>query len=63
MFSPNTNCIVSGSINGAVKMWDALSGEQLGSMLKQHKEPIYGLVFSNDGSMLMLASKDQTVIV
>ncbi|KAN0073111.1 hypothetical protein V8E55_012251 [Tylopilus felleus] len=63
VFSPNNQHIASGSADGRARLWDALSGEQVGGALEHHSEPIYGLVFSNDATMLVSASKDQTIIV
>lgn len=62
-FSPNNHHIASGSAEGVVRVWDALSGEQVVCTLKQHSGPVYGLAFSNDASMLVSASKDRTIVI
>lgn len=62
-FSPDNRHIASGSTDGGVRLWDASSGEQVGSALQQHSGPIYALVFSSDANMLVSASKDQTIVV
>ncbi len=61
-WSPNGSIIASGSAfsGGAIRLWDAASGEPLGA-LKGHTSWICKLVFSTDGLRLYSASGDQTI--
>ena len=46
-----------------MRLWDSLSGELVVGALQQHSGPVYGLVFSKDGGLLVSASKDQTIVI
>jgi WD40 repeat protein/serine/threonine protein kinase len=61
-WSPNGSVIASGSgySGGQIRLWDAASGEPLGT-LEGHTSWICELIFSADGRWLYSASGDQTI--
>jgi WD40 repeat protein/serine/threonine protein kinase len=59
-FSPDGRDMVTGQLEGAVKVWDAKTGKG-GRILGAHAREIRGLVFSRDGRKLASASGDGTV--
>lgn len=59
-FSPDGNWLASGSIWGTVKLWDTLSFDSVGDGLKGQGEPITGLSFL-DNKSLISASSDGAV--
>ena len=59
-FSPDGRYLVTGRANGAVQVWDARTGRQVGT-LGTHDRAIRGVVFSRDGRHLASASGDGVV--
>jgi WD40 repeat protein/serine/threonine protein kinase len=61
-WSPSGSVIASGSgyLGGQIRLWDAASGEPLGT-LEGHTSWICELIFSADGRWLYSASGDQTI--
>ncbi|KAF7972469.1 hypothetical protein HWV62_17886 [Athelia sp. TMB] len=62
-FSPDGSRIVSGSDDGAVRVWDALSGQLALPPLQGHKDRVTSVCFSLDGSRIVSGSVDKTVRV
>jgi WD40 repeat protein len=52
--------VVSGGHDGKVKVWDAVTGEELLN-IKGHAATVTSVAFSRDGKYLATASKDKTV--
>ena len=61
-FSPDGRRIVSGEKDHTVKVWDAISGEEI-STLKGHLAPITSVAFSPDGRRIVSASHDNSIKV
>ncbi|KIO10659.1 hypothetical protein M404DRAFT_72953, partial [Pisolithus tinctorius Marx 270] len=67
-FSPDGNRIVSGSSDKTVRVWDAKSGNQIGSPLKGHTDHghtsnVTSVAFSPDGNRIVSGSEDKTLRV
>src|SRR6185369_7473706 len=54
--------LVTGQLEGAVQVWDARTGQEVGT-LGTHDREIRAVVFSRDGSRMVSASGDGTVLV
>jgi WD40 repeat protein len=59
-FSPDGRYLVAGKLDGAVQVWDAATGQEVGT-LDTHKREIRGVVFSKGGEHLAAASSDGIV--
>jgi WD40 repeat protein len=59
-FSPDGRYLVAGKMNGVVQVWNAGTGQKLGT-LDTHSREISGVVFSRDGEHLASASRDGIV--
>ena len=58
---PKADIIVTGNRNGTIELWDAV-GASLGPPIKAHGGAIEELAFSSDGTMLLSASLDGTIM-
>jgi WD40 repeat protein len=59
-FSPNGAHIVSGSYDETIRVWDAVTGKQLG-VLKGHTGWVFSVAFSPDGAHIVSGSADNTI--
>ncbi|KAF7376800.1 WD40 repeat-like protein [Mycena sanguinolenta] len=59
-FSPNDTCIVSGSADKTVHIWDATTGAELGRM-EGHTDLVWSVAFCPDGTRIASGSRDKTV--
>ena len=58
--SSDGTCIVSGSKNNCVQVWDASNGDQL-KMLNGHTQSVTSVAFSSDCTCIVSGSKDHSV--
>ena len=61
-YSPDGTRLTSGSSDGTVKVWNAVTGQVL-LTLTGHTDVVYAVAYSPDGSILASASHDMTVRV
>src|SRR5262249_37013788 len=57
--SPDSQRIVTGGADGAVRLWDVHTGKQVGSPIR-HPSSVQAVAFSPDGQMILSGSSDQT---
>ncbi|KAL0947042.1 hypothetical protein HGRIS_013187 [Hohenbuehelia grisea] len=63
-FSPDGTKIVSGSYDGAVRVWDVERGEQVCTLLEDHEHGgVMSVAFSLDGTKLMSGFENDTIRV
>jgi WD40 repeat protein len=60
-FSPDGTCIVSGSEDYTLRIWDVLSGTPIGSPLQGHSRSVRSVAYSPSGTRIVSGSADQTV--
>jgi WD40 repeat protein len=61
-FSPNGTCIVSGSDDGLVQVWDAWTGKEL-KALNGHTSYVTSVAFPSDGTRIVSGSGDRSARV
>ncbi|CRZ17147.1 WD40 repeat domain-containing protein [Mycolicibacterium neworleansense] len=61
-FSPDGSRIVSGSADSVVQVWDAVSGQPVGTPMR-HGDRVTSVAFSPDGSRIVSGSADNSVRV
>jgi eukaryotic-like serine/threonine-protein kinase len=61
-FSPDGKRLATGGANGAVKLWNAATGQEI-LALKRHRGGVSGVAFSRDGRRLVTGSHDKTAKV
>ena len=60
-FSPDSQRIVSSSLDGTVRVWDSKTGRQVGSPLPGHRGPVRGVAFSADGALIASGGDDSVL--
>jgi WD40 repeat protein len=58
-FSPDGTRIVTGSVDGTARLWDAASGKAIGTPM-QHRGRVRAVAFSPDGRKIATACGDNT---
>ncbi|NET17483.1 MAG: WD40 repeat domain-containing protein, partial [Okeania sp. SIO1H6] len=58
--SPDSKILVSGSVDGEIKLWDVSTGKQKSSW-KKHNGVVRTMAFSPDGKILASSSRDGTI--
>ena len=61
--SPDGTRIVSGSNDKAIRVWDAVTGQQVGDALRGHESWVCSVAFSPDGTRIVSGSGDKTIRV
>src|ERR1700733_5010803 len=61
IFSPDGTRIASGSEDTTIRLWDLMSGAQIGPSLRGHSGPVYSVAFSSDGTHVVSGSSDKTI--
>ncbi|KAG9101393.1 hypothetical protein FS749_007481 [Ceratobasidium sp. UAMH 11750] len=60
-FSPDSRCIVSGSWDKAVRLWDVETGTLVIEPLRGHSGAVLSVSFSHDGRLIVSGSDDCTI--
>jgi len=63
VFSPDGKCVVSGSRDGTVSIWDSQTGEKIYEPLEGHINPLQSVAFSPDGKRIISGSNDSMICV
>jgi WD40 repeat protein len=61
VFSPDGTRLVSGSEDKALRLWDARTGQLIGSPLLGHEAEVTCIAFSPDGTRIVSGSGDKTL--
>jgi WD40 repeat protein len=62
-FSPDGKCIVSGSADCTILIWDAQTGNHVLRHLKRHTDAVFCVAYSPDGRQIASGSWGNTIIV
>ncbi|TFK27916.1 WD40 repeat-like protein, partial [Coprinopsis marcescibilis] len=60
-FTPDCKNVVSGSMDNAIRIWDAATGQEVRKPLRGHKDWIWSVAVSLDGQRIVSGSDDRTV--
>lgn len=59
-FNSSGKLLVTTSHDNSIRVWSAISGEQIGKAILGHTDPVNSAVFSKDGTFILSASSDGT---
>jgi WD40 repeat protein len=62
-FSPDGKCIVSGSSDKTIRVWNADSGAVISGPFEGHTNSVMSVAFSPDGKRIVSGSSDKTIRV
>jgi multidrug resistance efflux pump len=62
-FAPNSAFLASGSANGMMRLWDAVTGKQLGKLRLEFRTRVTSLAFTADSRTLVSGCRDGTIHV
>lgn len=62
-FSPDGRCIVYGSNDRTLRVWDAKTGQAACAPFKGHGDSVMSVMFSPNGKCIVSGSQDQTIRV
>lgn len=60
-FSPDRTCVVTGSADKTVQLWDVATGKPLCEPLRGHTGAVKSISFSPDGTLIVSGSHDKTL--
>jgi WD40 repeat protein len=59
-FFPDGTCIVSGSKDCTIQVWDVCTGEAVAGLFEGHTSPVMSVAFSPNGTCIASGSLDHT---
>jgi WD40 repeat protein len=60
-FNHDGTLIVSGNMDGTLRLWDAVSGKERGSATKAHNGIVNEVAFNQDGTLIVSGGKDGAI--
>ena len=61
-FSPDSKYVVTGSQDNSIILWNIETGREI-RMFNRHTDPVFSVVYNNDGTRILSSSKDNTAKV